>query len=268
MTSNEVVLHPVYGPALPGLNWVPAPSYLLRRHRVLHLLRDVPPCRVLDIGCGPGALLRDLAERGFRGVGLDRSAQALSLAKHLHPEDGPISIHAAPGEDWTGAFDLVCAFEVLEHIEDDVGALREWREMLAPGGRLMVSSPAHPEMWSKNDEWAGHVRRYERHELIEKLQAAGFIVDRIECYGFPLANLVQRVRAWAYGRQLREKTQAGLDVSALTDESGSDRRIERRIWPVFASWPIVLVMAAFCHLQRPFLRTDLGPGYIALARLA
>ena len=62
---NRVVLHPTYGPALPELNWVPAPSYLMRRHRVLRLLRDMAPCRVLDIGCGPGALLRDFADRAF-----------------------------------------------------------------------------------------------------------------------------------------------------------------------------------------------------------
>ncbi len=268
MQSNRVVLHPTYGPALPELNWVPAPRYLMRRHRVLRLLRDVPPCRLLDIGCGPGALLRDLADRGFHGAGLDRSAQALALAHHLHAEDGPISLHATPRDDWIGAFGLVCAFEVLEHIEDDVEALREWRKYLSAGGWLMISSPAHPEMWNAADEWAGHVRRYERQQLVETLQAAGFAVERIECYGYPLANVMERWRAKVYGGQLREQKRAGLDVNELTNASGSDRHFESRMWRVFASWPVALAMVAFCHLQRSFLQTDLGNGYIALARVA
>ncbi len=132
----------------------------------------------------------------------------------------------------------------------------------------MISVPAHPEMWSANDEWAGHVRRYERQQLVATLQAAGFALERIECYGYPLANVVSRVRAKVYGHQLREKRRAGLDVNELTDESGSDRRIETRMWRVFASWPVALAMVAFWHLQRPFLQTDLGTGYIALARMA
>lgn len=266
--SDEVVVHPVYGPALPGLNWVPAPRYVMRRHRILRLLRDAPPCRVLDIGCGPGALLRDLADRGYHGVGLDRSPQALALARHLHPENGRIALHATPADDWVGSFDLICAFEVIEHIEDDVGVLRQWSEYLTPEGRLFLSTPAHPEMWNAADDWAGHVRRYTRQQLINTLHDAGFVVERIECYGYPVANVMERWRANAYKTQLEEKQSGRLSAQGLTDESGSDRRIESRMWPIFARWPVALAMLAFCHLQRVFLSADLGNGYIVRARLA
>jgi 2-polyprenyl-3-methyl-5-hydroxy-6-metoxy-1,4-benzoquinol methylase len=60
------------------------------------------------------------------------------------------------------SFDYLFAFEVLEHIADDLSALREWTGFLKPGGRLLVSVPAHARKYGKADEIVGHVRRYER----------------------------------------------------------------------------------------------------------
>ena len=77
-------LHPVYGPSLPEAGWVPAPSYLLRRRRILALMADQQPGRYLEIGCGAGALLYDLQARGFECQALETSPDALALARRLH----------------------------------------------------------------------------------------------------------------------------------------------------------------------------------------
>ena len=71
-------------------------------------------------------------------------------------------------------FDLIVAFEVLEHYEQDLDCLRKWLELLQPGGTLIFSVPAHMRQWTKNDTRAGHARRYEKKELLEKLEACGF----------------------------------------------------------------------------------------------
>lgn len=77
-----------------------------------------------------------------------------------------------------GSFDLVCLFEVLEHVEEDAALLAEVHRVLAPGGRLFFSCPMNPDYWTYYDKVVGHVRRYRAAELRDKLQAAGFVVER------------------------------------------------------------------------------------------
>jgi len=79
-----------------------------------------------------------------------------------------------------GAFDLVGLFEVLEHVPDDTGLLHELGRITRPGGRLVVSVPLRMDFYNAFDRWAGHVRRYEPEELLEKLAQAGFVIDCFE----------------------------------------------------------------------------------------
>jgi SAM-dependent methyltransferase len=75
-------------------------------------------------------------------------------------------------------FDVVGAFDVLEHIEEDERALLEMHAALQPGGGLVVTVPQHPALWSAVDEYSRHVRRYRRSELLTKLRDSGFEVVR------------------------------------------------------------------------------------------
>ena len=72
------------------------------------------------------------------------------------------------------SFDSVLAFEVVEHVEDDTGLLKEMARVTRPGGVLILSTPIHPSMWSPLDDACGHVRRDEPEVLFEKVGAAGF----------------------------------------------------------------------------------------------
>jgi len=83
---------------------------------------------------------------------------------------------------YENAFDVVGAFDVLEHIEDDVAVLRQMRQAVAPGGGIIVSVPQHQWLWSGVDEYGGHCRRYARRELVEKISAAGLAVEHVTSF--------------------------------------------------------------------------------------
>lgn len=81
------------------------------------------------------------------------------------------------------SFDLVCAFDIIEHVDDDEGALSEVSRTVKPGGAVLVSMPLHPEFWTSFDELVGHKRRYEPRELLSKLARHQLTVERSAAYG-------------------------------------------------------------------------------------
>jgi SAM-dependent methyltransferase len=268
--------HPAYGLAVPEKGWVPALRYALRRDRVLKLAAGLPPgpdrraLRALEIGCGAGALLPDLAGLGFACDAMETSESAFELATYVNRDLPQVRIHRSPQPDWEGRFDLLLAFEVLEHIEDDAGTLAQWRSWIRPGGRMLLSVPARMARWSPSDVWAGHFRRYERQGLLDLFRSSGFEVEHHECYGFPVSNVTERVRAWVHGRDLRRTAnRADHDKAALaenTARSGTQRGIESRLYPLQASWPGTLAFRAACRVQERFLDREAGTGYLVLAR--
>ena len=136
-------------------------------------------------------------------MGLELDERALAVARS-RLERGTLlhgDLDALEPED---RFDLIVATEVLEHYEDDIGALRLWRERLVPGGKLLLSVPAFPERFGPWDVKAGHHRRYERDGLVATLHAAGFEPVAIRTYGFPLGNLLEAARDAVARRQAAE----------------------------------------------------------------
>ncbi len=129
---------------------------------------------VLEVGCGTGAVLRQLKASlpGARVVGMDLFEEALDLARRRF--DGPLVRADVLKSCFRRPFDLVGAFDVIEHLDDDVSVLRTLAEYLCPGGHLLVTVPAHTSLWSYFDDVALHRRRYEVSELRSKFEAAGF----------------------------------------------------------------------------------------------
>ncbi len=253
--------HPLYGLSLPERGWVPSPGYVLRRYRVLQWLVALPRGRrALEIGCGPGALLHDLDVMGYCCDAVETSERALEVAADVFADRPDVRIHAEPRPEWRACFDLLLAFEVLEHIEDDVGALAQWVEWLLPGGHLLISVPAHARRWNPTDEWAGHFRRYEAEQIAALLREAGLELLALECYGFPLANILEAIRARTFQRGARE------DRRIATAESGVERSVERRMWPLQISFVGQLAMRGLCRAQGAFLDRELGNGFIVVAR--
>jgi glycosyltransferase involved in cell wall biosynthesis len=259
--------HPLFGLAAPELGWVPAPRYALRRNRLLTLAAGLGGGRLLEIGPGAGALLADLAGLGFTCDAVESSADAFRLAAAINARQPAVHLHHEPDPAWAETFDALVACEVLEHIEDDRAALAEWRGWIRPGGHLILSVPAHARRWSATDVWAGHFRRYEKAGLRELLETSGFAVEELECYGFPLSNLVEPLRAWSHARALRRRGDTrGEEKAAATAQSGVERGLEARLWPLQAGLPGRLLFRAAFRLQARFRNRDLGTGYLVLAR--
>jgi SAM-dependent methyltransferase len=259
-----------FGIVATDVGWVPAPRYILRRAAICEFMVKLPTGRVLEIGCGAGALLYDLSQYGFYGVGVEQSVHAFNIASQLLTNVHSIEIVDKLTKQYEHSFEYLLSFEVLEHIKDDEETLREWAGYLKPEGILLISVPAHHRKWSKTDVWAGHHRRYERVEIIDKLENAGFKVASLHCYGWPLSNLIEPIRSWVHGRQMKREALGALnnesEILKKTSRSGIERSIETRLYPLYANWAGKVVFSFFINLQRFFYSTDLGTGYLVVAK--
>ncbi|GFE58454.1 bifunctional 2-polyprenyl-6-hydroxyphenol methylase/3-demethylubiquinol 3-O-methyltransferase UbiG [Geobacter sp. AOG1] len=242
------------------MEWYPTPSYLLKRKVILDFLRTVPVRDVLEVGCGAGDLLVALAARGYRGTGVDLSDDAVEAARE-RVANTMVTVARGEVQDVAGQFDVAIASEVLEHCADDVGVLRELASKTRPGGHVVLTVPAHMSKWGANDDFCGHLRRYEREELHDKLAAAGLNPVCIYSYGVPIYNLMKPF----YDRAIRKKCKQERDLRVRTEESSGMwlfTGMKRIFFLLFND----LTMYPFYLLQRLFFRTDLGNGYFAVAR--
>jgi len=159
--------------------WYQAKEHLM--HRLL-LRAGTPPqpdrkYRILDIGSGTGTMFGFLAEYGTV-TGLEPSERAVGYAecRNIARMVRGDAARAPFGKD---VFDLITLFDSLEHMEDDRAALANAREMICPGGILLVTVPAFQWLRSWRETQLGHRRRYTVHSLRRLLESAGFSVDLI-----------------------------------------------------------------------------------------
>ena len=151
--------------------------------------------KVLDLGCGTGYFLEGLTPR-YEAWGVDFSP----LAVRMSQARGLAHVRVGTTEDLTAVnqrrYDLVCLLDVIEHLDDDLGALQKAREVLQPGGHVLVTVPAYRWMWSRHDELNHHRRRYTREELGDVLTRAGFSLERLTYFNCHLLPLAWAVRTW------------------------------------------------------------------------
>ncbi|HEX6072612.1 MAG TPA: class I SAM-dependent methyltransferase [Sphingomicrobium sp.] len=211
--------------------------YRARREVIAALIRRVAPpprdAQVLEIGCGTGHNLAMLGEFGHvEGLELDERARSVAEGRLGR------SVMSAPLPELTGVprrhYDLIGAFDVIEHIDDDRAALQSIAERLKADGKLVLTVPAHPWMWSAHDVVNHHRRRYSKRalrELIEgsplRLHALGYFNSLL----FPLA-LAERLSS-----RLRGKDEADLSLPPAPINSALERifAAERHL---IGRWPL------------------------------
>ena len=160
--------------------------------RVMDELGLPPGARILDAGCGSGRNMVELARRGTV-TGVELSAPSVEKARERGcGEVIEGSVLDMPFAD--GSFDLAVSLDVIEHLEDDLGALRELRRTVAPGGALLVTVPAYQWLWSGHDEINHHQRRYTRRSLQAVAEQAGWSQTRTTYFNsllLPVAILLR-----------------------------------------------------------------------------
>lgn len=176
-----------------GSFWVRSRNRLLKTIIRKYSAQLAAP-KFLEIGCGTGAFIEALAsEINLNITGSEIYIKGLHYAKRRQPKVEFIQYDAQQGV-LPEKFDIIAAFDVIEHIDDDVTTIANIFDMLTDGGYFIVTVPQHKFLWSKLDQIVRHKRRYSRRELINKLEQKGFTVVRRTSFLFVLFPLMAIAR--------------------------------------------------------------------------
>ena len=170
------------------------------------------PLDVLEIGCGIGGVLRELRLiPNLRLTGSEVSLEGLSFARASIPDVDFIQLDAT-SLPFPEAFDVIGAFDVLEHIDADEAVMQQVYQALRPRGVFVITVPQYQWMWSTHDELFRHKRRYDRRVLAARLEAAGFTLIYVTSFITALFPLMMAARLFDRHPAAAENT--GSDIAA------------------------------------------------------
>jgi len=242
--------------------WLPMPRYKLRRDLVKRILEreSLSSKTCLEFGYGSGDMLLLYASLGLDAFGFDISEAAfenatLRIEKHIGLKR-KIRLLRDKSDVYGRRYDYIMAFEVLEHIEDDLSCIKEWWDILNENGKLIVSVPAHRNKWGGSDVAAGHYRRYERADVSRLLMKGGFKIRHFWNYAYPLSMLLDIFLHRTY-----KVRSTGLTQEELSKLSGINRKTNLFNRLVSSDF----FLAPFLVLQRCFLEKDLSSAYLVVA---
>lgn len=217
------------------------------------------PDKVLEIGCGTGFVLSGV-RKVFPQAELSASdifTEGLGYAAQRVPDAFLFQMDARyiPFRD---EFDLIGAFDVLEHIEDDESVLAQLYLACKSGGGVALSVPQHRWMWSRMDDFAHHKRRYTRSELIAKLERAGFRIEYATSFIsllLPLMLAARLLRKHADTEMKDQMEAAGLCIGKLTNKIlNMVMRVERSLLYIGLRFPfggsLLVVARKPVHVER------------------
>jgi SAM-dependent methyltransferase len=219
---------------------------------------DVRAAMILDAGCGTGTNL-DLLRAHFAEStihGIDIEAEPLRYCRQDRA-DPVLQADFAELPFRDEAFDLVCAFDALEHVSDDEGTLRGLHRVCAPGGKLFATVPAFPLLWGNVDRVGHHFRRYRQPELVEKITRAGFSIRFVRYFNTLLFPPIAAIRLVA---RLLPARAAAPDAEIRTDfDLVSRGPLNAALTRIFAAeaallgWRPPFGVSLVCVAERPAL---------------
>lgn len=217
---------------------------------LLEQLRVLPPATVLEAGCGWGTNLEALEAAGYRVTGLDVSRRVLDRLDRADRQ--LVEADLSQGlPDYLPTYECVLALDVIEHLDDDRQAVRQLGRLLNKNGRLIISVPALPELFSEFDEVQGHRRRYTAQSLRSCLEESCLIVEDVRWWG---QWMVRPLRGRGRSPTRRRPGDANVDVYR--------RYLALPPWP--GSWAMNM-MFRIDHRRTLRRRNMTGTSLIAIA---
>lgn len=182
--------------------------------------------RILDVGCGTGANLEMLSQFGS-AEGVDVSDEALEFCrrKGLAVQKG--LAEKLPYADET--FDITTALDVVEHLDDDIAGLKEMHRVTKTDGYSLIFVPAFMWLWGVQDDISHHRIRYTRKEIVERLEKAGYTVERATYANFTFFAPILGGRTLMKLTGIKPESENNVNVSALNSLFGKIFSAERHI---------------------------------------
>lgn len=236
------------------------PRHYYREGLIIKTVNSVLPSgKILDVGCGTGSLVLKLARKGYQVVGVDISDSCIKITKNRIKKEGltksvSVSIGSATKINLPdSSVDGVIAGEVLEHLKDDVAAVREFSRVLKPGGVCIITVPADSSKWNMEDDIAGHVRRYTREVLEHLFNSQKFRFEYIRYWGFPIMRIYQKIMFIPWANMTVKKK--GLDGENLDT-----------ITKIGLSGVTTIVLGNIFRIDNLFARLPWGIGIVFVAK--
>jgi len=236
-------------------NWMAGPNYLCRQHLIGKILKKLGKKRFLEVGVGVGDFIEKLSRKGYSGKGIDILEDVEEL---VNLDTSRIKIEKKDILDLKDEkYDIIMAFEVLEHIKEDKKTIKKMYELLNQGGYILLSIPAHMKLFGNRDKFNGHYRRYEKKDLMKTLKYNNFEIIHFWSYGVFISNLANHFANFYYKfRKSSGNREEGTRKSAVDT-------INFKLGKVLIN---NITMYPFYLIQSLFLNTDLGTCYLVLAK--
>lgn len=238
----------------------PTPRYLFRRYEILkHVKRGDT---FLEIGAGNFQLSTELLNYFNGGVALDFHPEVEEIYAGLSLDlKNRLKIKKADflSVDFTETYNCVVACEVMEHVNNDVDFMNKVYQLLNKNGQAIISVPARMKYWAIDDKLAGHIKRYEKDELLRLFEKTQFKNIVIISYGYPFINLLRLARIFLAKWQYQKRKD--WSQQELTRTSGIINKM-----PSFFSWFVnKRIFFSFNLIASLFNHFDLSEGYLVIA---
>jgi SAM-dependent methyltransferase len=173
--------------------------------------------KILDVGCGTGANLEMLANFG-EAEGVDVSDAALEFCKQKGLKAHKGLAESLPFAD--ESFDVVTALDVVEHLDDDIAGLKEMNRVLRTSGKTLIFVPAFMWLWGVQDDVSNHRIRYTKKQIVERLEKAGFTIERATYANITFFAPILSGRTLMKLTGIKPESENNVNVSALNGVFG------------------------------------------------